>query len=176
MIDAISKAPPYDQYGSHVPFLVRCAIRTKGPMLELGSGFYSTPVLHEIAQTMNRPLLTLDDSERWLAHQNDLCVPPHEFGVSEDLRQHSRLLKPMNADRWGLVFVDSSPAETRGELVMMLKDIADIIVCHDTEDYHDYVHKYQAAFSTFPHRVDYTRVRPYTSAVSALHDLEFLRR
>jgi hypothetical protein len=40
--------PTQNQWGSHVELLAAAAVSTTGDILELGTGFFSTPLLHQI--------------------------------------------------------------------------------------------------------------------------------
>ena len=49
-------------YGSHQKVLLYMAAISKGPILELGSGDFSTAQLHELG----RKLTTYDNNQEWL--------------------------------------------------------------------------------------------------------------
>src|SRR5678816_1277742 len=57
---------PMDIVASHQRCLIAAMMRTTGPVLELGVGWYSTPLLHEICKVQKRKLLTFDNNSDWL--------------------------------------------------------------------------------------------------------------
>ena len=57
--------------GSHLPILLRAMKATTGPVLELGAGIYSTPILHALCQIEGRKLVTYESDPEffeWAAH------------------------------------------------------------------------------------------------------------
>ena len=42
--------PEHSSWGSHIHLLSAAALATSGDIMEIGTGFFSTPVLHEIAE------------------------------------------------------------------------------------------------------------------------------
>lgn len=115
--------------GSHVAFLAGAVARTKGPVLELGTGWWSTPVLHALC--WDRPLFSTETSDTWLESLSGLKSVNHTFikvKEMQDILDVARAYGP-----WGVIFVDNSPGEIRGDLLVKLKGMAELIVVHDTE-------------------------------------------
>ena len=42
--------PTGSGWGSHIPLLSAAALSTRGDIMEMGTGFFSTPLLHDIVQ------------------------------------------------------------------------------------------------------------------------------
>ncbi len=65
--------------GSHFPVLAAAVARTagQGPVLELGMGDYSTPMLHLLCH--DRLLVSADNSARWVARYEAFRSPRHEL-------------------------------------------------------------------------------------------------
>lgn len=122
-----------DLFSTHQRSLVVSAANTSGPVLELGSGWYSTPLLHELCKPSGRVLFTIDDSEEWVSQFRNL-----------ETRSHSIKHVPLWEDavfsepRYGLVFVDHAPAHRRKEEILRLIDVTDVFVVHDWEDKESY--------------------------------------
>jgi len=127
-----------NEYGTHQRLLLRAALLTQGPMLELGAGWYSTPLLHEMAVAQRRMLLTHDNDPTWV----------RGFGVFNHEYHRVELLKRSHWDgtHWGLVFVDHGPrpdeprnsrgllnALDRAQAVLDLMSHTDVFVLHDTQ-------------------------------------------
>ena len=54
-----------DPWQSHRPILEHYARKTDGPILELGIGDGSTPLLHEICKDKNRFLISVENDPAW---------------------------------------------------------------------------------------------------------------
>ena len=118
-----------DLYATHQRLLVKYMMQTTGPVIELGAGNYSTPILHEIAAAQGRPLTTVDNNPEWL----------NRFKLFE-WERHTLTLLPswddFQAEPCGLAFVDHAdpPGHPRWIQVEKLLPVAGVIVIHDTED------------------------------------------
>ncbi len=123
---------PMDQVATHQRLLIGAALRTKGPILELGVGWYSTPLLHEVAATQNRRLYTIDNNPYWLAQFKDLEDDHHFLWP---VGWWGELLSILRPDvRFGLVFVDHGQPCEREYAARALMDHVDVFVFHDTEE------------------------------------------
>lgn len=154
-----------EPYATHLPLLVACVAHTHGPVLELGCGLYSTPVLHALC--LDRPLVSLESDEKWLDQFQGYATRTHRLGLfSDDL--------PLSfaGQRWSVVFVDQAPAPARAESIRRLKGHADLIVCHDSEHR---LYDYESVLGDFNQRVEWQRYAPWTTVVSNTLDLGFLK-
>jgi len=120
-------------YATHQPVLCEAVLRSSGPVLELGSGEGSTHLLHLLCEQQRRALLTLDNDATWLGrYEERFRSDSHEFGLVEDWYEvlHS---EPVRTTRWGVVFIDSSPWESRTLALRLLKNMATFVVVHDVD-------------------------------------------
>lgn len=156
--EALLKGCRMDPYGTHLPILIKALALTRtGPVLELGCGDYSTPILHEAC--VGRQLLSLDSNveyvERFASFQGD----------GHELRWVQSWDAIDLADRvWDVVLVDHYPAARRGHDIARLADRARFIVVHDSEDRINY--GYDSVLPGFRFRYDYKRLHPWTTVVS----------
>lgn len=157
-------------YGTHLPLLIRCLVATQGPVLELGMGYFSTPVLHLICGQRQRKLVSLDNAPAWAQANQTWRTEWHRIELVEDWAQ-----APIDQP-WGLAFVDHRPARRRREEIQRLADLADIIVVHDTEPQNNKFYQYQRTLRSFKFRYDDATLTPWTTAVSNCRDLSFLER
>ena len=112
---------PPDPYSTHQRLLVRGLMETTGPVLELGCGHYSTPIVQEICRSQNREVTSLDNHPAWVM----------QFGA-----------KTVRWDRfcpvslYGLTFVDHAdpPHHQRWKQILKLLPWCDTFVVHDAED------------------------------------------
>lgn len=114
-------------HGTHQRLLVKAALATNGPILELGSGWYSTPILHEIAAAQNRVLITVDNNNEWLLKFEHLRSPIHSLVAVSNWDEF------VPGHEFGLVFVDHAPAGRRAVDIRRLVEFTSLFVCHDTE-------------------------------------------
>lgn len=165
-------------YGTHMTCLLTAAINTSGPILEMGAGDYSTPLLHAVCAKDKRYLLSTDTDKAWLSHFIDLETDWHQFSyvnVYEDdweVNPKPELWNAIGGDRhWSVVFVDHRPGERRAVDIARLRLNTDIFVVHDTEpsEYTDY--GYEPLLSTFKYRYVHKRYTTYTTVVSDTIDV-----
>lgn len=153
-----------ESYFSHIPLLSAAAIKTTGPVLELGSGFGSTLLLHGLCGAMGRQLVTLDTDGEWLNKFINLSRSWHRFKEVD-----SFVGLPELKERWGLAFVDHGISLQRGVSVVELSGSTDIIVCHDS--CHFFLYGYEPVLSSFKYRYNFKPHNigsdsPMTTAVS----------
>lgn len=157
-----------DPYATHLPMLMGMMSRTAGPVLELGCGYYSTPILHEICKFQKRLLVSVEEKPDWLKQFAELKTAGHEFCLSDDRAAVLQMLE--NID-WGLVFIDNEPVEYRKLDIDRLRKNADCFVIHDTENA---AYQFEPVLRTFKYRFDYKFLTPWTSVVSDCLKLDFL--
>ena len=153
-------------YGTHHPILAAAVLATEGPIIELGCGHYSTPLLHQMSLVSGRRLVSTETDAEWMSLFTDMASDLHTF-QHVDPDGWGRF--PLEGRMWGVAFVDCAPGEYRKIAIERLKEQAQLIVVHDTETDHGTGADYQLepVFARFPHRSDYKRYRPYTTVVSA---------
>lgn len=113
--------------GSHLPALVACVAVTDGPVLELGLGEFSTPVLHALC-FRGRKLVSLDHDQRALDNFGCLASDWHEVRLDPNYASLDRLAR----EPWGVVLVDHWPSERRAADALKFLG-AEFVVVHDAE-------------------------------------------
>ena len=121
--------PEMDQWATHLPALVACATATRGPILECGTGLWSTPILHALCAPTERALVSVESNPEWLSRFEHMRCSWHDVrhvaswddvaGIGDDAT-------------WAFAFVDHGHAP-RGPVVAALRERADIVVMHDSE-------------------------------------------
>jgi len=149
-----------DTGSTHLPVLVSVLSRTDGDVLELGTGKFSTPVLHEFCEIMGRRLFSYESNKEYYDKVKSLQTKLHSIEYVENFSQAS-----IEQD-WSLVFIDHRPADRRVVDIKRVSGYADYIVCHDTEPESDYIYGYSGTFKNFPYRWDYTKFKTHTTVVS----------
>lgn len=172
----ISIAP----YGTHFPALATVVAHTTGPILEMGCGDYSTPLLHALCSPTQRLLVSAESNKAWLSVFMDLQRSWHTFVYvpayeKEDSRNNGWFSVDQdvwdlvgNDVQWSVVFVDHSPCNRRVIDIQRLRKNTDIFVIHDTEDkdYH-----YELVINTFKYKYVYENYLPLTAIVSDTIDV-----
>ncbi len=152
-------------YGSHLPALMACTAVCEGPVLEIGCGHFSTPCLHSLCAVLGLPLVTTELEDSW--REQFMC---YESQGHQILKQTDALLADFAARQWGLVLVDGQP-DTRVDHLNLFFDSARFVLQHDSNfpQYKEVLEAWVAARKCY-HRT-YTRVGPYTLAVSKTHPI-----
>jgi hypothetical protein len=151
-------------YTTHIPMLVKCVQHTTGPVLELGAGPASTPLLHWLCQEPSRPLYTYESTKYFYRYAHLFQSKNHRI----------RLVDWNNYKidgKWSVALIDQ-PSQYRIQSIKHLKDRVDIFVLHDTDGQGE--KKYKDILSQFKYRHDWKACRPWTTVVSNTNDLSWL--
>ena len=160
-----------DPFSTHLPVLAACVAKTEGPILELGSGNYSTLMLHHVCKVTQRQLVTVDWDETWFESVKS-CLSPQDWHTvilaKMDGIEHIPVI--MGTD-WSVVFVDHWPSWNRRLDLPKMADIADLIVAHDSsqEDL-----GLTPVFDTFKYQFTWKVKHPWTTVVSNRIPIDFL--
>jgi hypothetical protein len=159
-------------YASHEPVLkmVVNSIRN-GSVVEFGCGLSSTPMLRELCQKMSRRLFSYESNASWLDIAQKMC-PPSELHNYVIVQSWTNFSPGVETCPIGVAFVDHGSAHRRGHSVNILLDIAEVVICHDTErPCHDRPGGYDHDIISAKYKRDYTHVKPWTTVCSNVHDV-----
>jgi predicted O-methyltransferase YrrM len=155
---------------THFPVLIKLAQMTTGPILELGSGIFSTPLLHWLCFRDKRRLLTIESYKHYLDFANKFKTDWHEVRFLDPRKE------PVIEENFSIVFIDHSPKKprTRGSDALLFKDKAAFIVLHDAgEDGHK-KYGYDILYPEFKYRYDWKGCWPATTVLSNKQDISKL--
>ena len=159
----IRKSGPYR--GSHIPVLAKLLSLTTGPVLELGSGFYSTTFLHWMCFPTRRKLVTYENNTEWMGFAKQFKADFHDVIFVEDWDKID-ITCP-----WSIAFIDHAPNARRGMEVRRLRH-ADYLVLHDTERGVIRRYNYLSARRFYKYKWQYVDgLKPYTSIWSDKFDV-----
>ncbi len=134
--------------GTHLPLLAACIAKAgPGAVWEIGVGHASSPLISEMAVATGRAYYAWDSDPYWLDTTNDR-------GASEGVPKVC-----------AVAFVDCIGTE-RLRWVRELRDVAEFIVIHDTDNQGGDLNELLAYLDTFTYRYDYKIMRPWTTVVS----------
>lgn len=157
--------PKISTTASHQHLLVRHVINTVGPVLELGAGFYSSRILHEICKAQDRKLVTLEGHKDFAGKFADLNYGKHTVKHVADWNKFD--WQPILDEKWSVIFVDHAPGERRIVDMAALADTTEYMLVHDSETGS---YGYEPVFDTFKYRYDDKTYPTWTTAVSNLKE------
>ena len=156
------------EFGSFLPVLIKLCQMTYGPILELGSGYSSTPFLHWCAFATKRTLVTYESDPEWFDWSKRFQAPFHDV----------RFVTDWNAIDiscpWSIALVDHKPEKRRNYEIKRLLH-ADYVVIHDSEPERDSQYRYHRTRGLFKYHYDYTEAVPNTSVWSRTYDFANFR-
>jgi len=150
-------------WGSHLPVLIKAMSLTKGSVLEMGMGLYSTPFLHWVCYK-ERILVSYDNNKKFFDLNKQYRNSLHEVHLIDDWSK-ANIEKP-----WDVALIDHSPSYRRLEDIKRLAPFVKYMVVHDTQRGLRFC-DWRKVWPLFKYRYDYTQVSPYTSVVSNLVDV-----
>lgn len=128
--------PRMDDWATHVPALIACLEGTCGPVLEVGVGIWSTPILHAACAPGARRLVSLEANPGWLSRFVPLQSETHavrRLGTWDEAPALVTAPELLGANEsWAVAFVDHGQAP-RGPVVAALRGRAELVVMHDSE-------------------------------------------
>ena len=143
-------------WGTHIPLLLKVTQATDGSVLELGSGLFSTPLLHWLCEENHRKLTTYDDNKNYFKLASQYQSKTHQIHFVENWSDISLF------GQWDVVLIDHY-ADRRASDALMLKDSAKYIVLHDTERKE---YGYDSIWKEFKYVYHWRYCTPWTSVVS----------
>lgn len=152
-------------YGSHMPVISRIMDATTGPVLELGMGLYSTPLLDLMCHESKRPLVSYDNDPDWFTENKEWESDYHKVNLIKNYDEAN-----IENTHWSVALVDHKPPLRRLTELKRLATKADYIILHDTEPECDKFFKYSKIYPLFKYRYDYKKCRPNTTILSNSKD------
>jgi hypothetical protein len=160
-----------------MPILARVMDVSAGPVLELGMGIYSTPLLDIMCHETKRKLVSYDSDPKWYDQNKEWKSEYHTVNfIPNDDWDWCYLDHRYINTHWSVVFTDEKPAKNRIKSIKHFANKANFIVIHDSEPESDRFFKYSWIYPMFKYRYDYTKCRPNTTVLSNFVDLSFLEK
>ena len=161
-----------DEAGTHLPILLKAFEMGDGPILEMGTGHFSTPILDMMCKRrQKRWILSLENDPEWFEiNRAKYESSYHKFIFVKDWADI-----PIEQTHWGLVLIDHRPAHRRHVDMIRLKHRAHYILAHDSELADHRAYRYDKAYPHFKYRWEYQDCEPFTTVLSNFSDLGELR-
>jgi hypothetical protein len=163
-----------------MPILARVVELTDGPIIELGMGMYSTPLLDLMCAEKKRELISFDNDPEWFDENKKWASDYHMVYFVEDwdadknlksiLEDYPDDLHPLIA----VALVDHKPAKRRNHEIKRLAKRCKFVLIHDSEPESNRYFKYTWIYKYFKYRFDYTKTRPHTTVLSNFVDVKKL--
>lgn len=152
-------------YSTHIPLLLRCLENTSGPILEFGTGWFSTPLINAFAHN-GRFARSIEQASDWAIKFNGLCD-----GIDHQLITLTDYDNAIVNDlRWSVCLIDHHMTRRVIDL-NRIRHYTEIICIHDTEAVS---YGLTEILDTFKHRYE-SNLHPQTTVVSDNRPLDFLR-
>jgi predicted O-methyltransferase YrrM len=150
---------------SYYPLLHMAIKETKGDVLELGTGYGSTELLHNTLK--KRRLFSYEEKKEWLNKFKHLETKNHKLTFVKDWD----IVKQTHEDA-DVIFIDHAPGERRKVEILNYKNSKGILVCHDTElGQADAGYQMRQYFPLFKYVVEVKTKGAWATALSNEYDL-----
>lgn len=159
------------QTSSHLPMLIKVVQNSVGPIAELGTGLFSTPLLHWLCEG-EKYIFSYENYKHYYDFAKLFATDSHKIVNVKDWDTQEYL------DYYGVVFIDHSIPRrnhTRGDDALKFKDKADFVILHDAGPNSNPKYGYDKIYSEFKYRYDFTpKNAPATTVLSNKKDLSWL--
>ena len=157
------------EWSSHYPVLIKVMEQAYGPVLEMGMGPFSTPLLHWLCFDKGLTLDSFDNDPKYFDLNMKFDSEFHKVRFVNDWED--LFLNKI----YSVAFIDHKPARRRHKDIAHLANKADFVIIHDSEPEQDKYYGYSRIYKYFKYRFDYTKARPFTTVLSNVNDLSFLK-
>jgi hypothetical protein len=147
-------------WASHIPILAKIMQISNGPVMELGIGIYSSPLLHTFCDMEKRFLDSYEDHEDWYDYHGMFKSDLHHITFVKDWSTI-----PIEKRHWGVIFIDHV-GDRRSVDAIRAAQNADYVVLHDSNGRDDYHYHYSRAYPYFKYRYIFNKIHPHTTIVS----------
>lgn len=162
------KDSDFSAWCTHQPILIQMIQLTTGNILELGMGDFSTPIINQLKG--DRMAVSLETNAEWYSKFKHFDCNDHRIILQTEYDKFNWNCSHLNI-KWGLALVDNAPGESRASNILKLKDNADIILVHDSQEAG---YKYEPVFKLFKFRNRFSDFSTTTEILSNTVDINSL--
>lgn len=152
-------------FASHYPVLFHALELTSGDVLELGTGLFSTPLIHYWCEPRNRAVVSVETDPSYFQVASLFATDFHKVRLTTDWNEPD-LVRPFD-----VVFIDHAPPEQRKIDLLKYANLARFIVVHDTNGRQDKHYHMREVWPTFKHVYHYGKFFPQTTIVSNIQKI-----
>lgn len=153
-----------NNWENHRPLLLLALYLTHGRVVELGSGDGSSPYLRDYCKYYARKFSSFDNNEEW-------CK---KTGATFTIDWNA-VIGGLQESNCSVIFIDHAPGERRSTDTIELRDHADILVLHDTEEGGAGDYKWDKAWPYFKYRLNYNRLGGGAGATAVSNTIDLNR-
>jgi len=147
---------------THQAALISAVLSTNGPILELGCGYFSTPLLRALCASTGRELVSIDTNKEWATRFGCDAPANHSVIYAESLID----CEIIDAREWSVVLIDHVPEDDRHVQAKRVANRARYVVLHDAEPENDHRYHYSEIIPLYKYALLFQNVRPYTVVLS----------
>jgi len=148
---------------THQCALIMAVLNTTGPVLELGCGYGSTPILHALCEGQKRMLVSIESNNEWYERFSPMGSCFHLFVFA----QHwDGCDVTAGRNDWAVALVDFAPGWDRPKAIEKLAGRVEYIIVHDTEPEAEHTYKYDTVRGLFTYHTRFTYSKPHTEVLS----------
>lgn len=152
-------------WGTHIPVVVKALQASKGPVLELGTGAFSTPLLHMLCLDQERELISYEDVPDFVTAHKHFVTDKHKIHLVDDWDKVD-----LQERRWSVALIDH-PEDRRLPEALKLVDNTDYVIIHDSNGRWEKYYHYSQLYPHFKYRYIYDKTSPHTTVLSNFIDL-----
>lgn len=153
-------------FSSHLPLLIKIVTQTTGDVLECGTGFFSTPVLHWLCVPDKRKLVSYESDKHFYKIAKQYSNEFHAVNYVENW-DNIEIEKP-----WDVAFIDHE-ADRRCIEARRVANYAQFVIIHDTCGRDEWCYHYKELFSFYKYNYQFL-IRPRTRLLSNFVDVNEL--
>lgn len=155
-------------YGTNLPCLIKAIEKTKGDVLELGMGVFSTPFLHYQCILQHRKLVSYENFKPWL----DFFLKYHYPCKNHEIKFVEKYEDADLDHAWDVVLVDQTPDDSRIETIKRLANRSKYIIIHDSSEKDEGHYHYSEIYPLFKYRTTWDVDNNHAEVLSNFEDLE----
>ena len=148
---------------THQCALFLAMLKTGGPVLELGCGYGSTPILHALCEGQRRALVSMESNAEWYERFAPLQTALHSFMLVTNWDSCDVTL---GRSDWSVALVDFAPGWDRPKAISKLASNVEYIVVHDTEPEAEHTYKFDTVRGLFAYKTRFSYSKPNTEVMS----------
>jgi len=154
-------------YSSHLPLLIKMVNLTDGDVLELGTGIFSTAVLHWLCVPDKRNLVSYESNKKYYEIAMQYSNEYHTVIYAENF-EDIEIERP-----WDVVFIDHEIGK-RSRDAKRVANYAKFVILHDTCWRDERLHHYKEIYPLYKYKYQFHLTRPKTTVVSNFVDVNEL--
>lgn len=134
---------------SHMPLLIKLILGTEGTVLEVGSGPFSTPLLHWLCSYTGRKLITYENVKSYYKFAKQFQSKYHSIRFIENWDD-------LPIEKYSVVMIDHEPSERRVVDIERFAKHCKYMIVHDTEESMNHLYHFDKIEHLFRVRKDFT--------------------